>query len=130
MGQRVLVVDDDAAIRHTLDRTLSVAGFAVTTVSDGNRALRSLDVDVFDLLIVDIYMPDMDGIGLLRELRRRKDPTPVLVVSGGGESPHVMDPEGALAVARAFGATVLAKPFGVDELLASIETALGSSRAT
>ena len=114
MGPRVLVVDDDAAIRRTLDRTLSVAGFQVTTVTDGNRALRTLDGDVFDLLIVDIYMPDMDGIGLLRELRRRKDRTPVLVVSGGGESPHAMDPEGALTVARAFGATVLAKPFGVD----------------
>lgn len=126
MGQRVLVVDDEESIRRTIDKVLSLEGYSVTTVSDGNRALRALDGDVFDLLIIDIYMPDLDGIGVLRELRRRKDSTPVLAVSGGGESPHSFDSRGALSVAQAFGATVLAKPFTVDELLGGVRAALGA----
>lgn len=125
MAQRILVVDDEDAVRRTIDRVLSVAGFNVTTVSDGNRALRALDGDVFDLLILDIYMPDMDGIGLLRELRTRNDDTPVLAVSGGGDSRHSFTSESALSVARAFGAEVLAKPFTVDELLDAVQAALG-----
>lgn len=127
MAQRVLVVDDEEGIRHTIDRVLSLEGFSVTTVSDGNRALRALDGDVFDLLIVDIYMPDLDGIGVLRELRRRQDSTPVLAVSGGGDSRHSFDSQGALSVAQAFGATVLAKPFTVDELLEGVRLALGEA---
>ncbi|MEK9502085.1 response regulator [Gaopeijia maritima] len=129
MSQRVLVVDDEEGVRRTIDKVLSLEGFKVTTVSDGNRALRILDGDVFDLLVVDIYMPDLDGIGLMRELRRRQDSTPVLAVSGGGESPHAFDSQGALAVARAFGAAVLPKPFTVDELLDGVRRALNGGAA-
>lgn len=120
MARRVLVVDDEADVRRSIERVLDVSGYQVTAVSDGARALRALDGDTFDLLIVDVYMPDMDGLGLMRELRTRGDSTPILAVSGGGESPHTLDPEGGLAVARAFGAGVLPKPFTVDELLGAI----------
>ncbi len=126
MGRRVLVVDDEADVRRSIERVLSVAGYSVTSVSDGNRALRALEADTFDLLIIDVYMPDMDGLGLMRELRSRNDTTPILAVSGGGDSPHALDPDGALAVAQAFGAGVLRKPFTVDDLLGGVEAQLGS----
>ena len=124
MARRVLVVDDEAAVRRSIERVLSVAGFQVTAVSDGARALQKLEADVFDLLIVDVYMPDMDGLGLMRELRSRNDPTPILAVSGGGDSPHALDPDGALAVAKAFGADILRKPFTVDDLLGAVSKLL------
>ncbi|MEQ9568612.1 MAG: response regulator [Longimicrobiales bacterium] len=124
MARRVLVVDDEADVRRSIERVLEVSGFQVTAVSDGARALRALEGDTFDLLIIDVYMPDMDGLGLMRELRNRGDSTPILAVSGGGDSPHTLDPEGALAVARAFGAGVLPKPFTVDELLGAIRPLL------
>jgi two-component system response regulator MprA len=124
MARRVLVVDDEAGVRRSIERVLSVAGFHVTAVPDGAQALARLDAEVFDLLIIDVYMPDMDGLGLMRELRSRNDRTPILAVSGGGDSPHALDPEGALAVARAFGAGVLPKPFTVDELLGAVSALL------
>ena len=124
MARRVLVVDDEAGVRRSIARVLSVAGFHVTAVPDGARALHRLEADVFDLLIIDVYMPDMDGLGLMRELRSRNDETPILAVSGGGDSPHTLDPEGALAVARAFGAGILPKPFTVDDLLGAVSALL------
>jgi len=124
MARRVLVVDDEAGVRRSIERVLSVAGFQVTAVSDGARALERVESDVFDLLIIDVYMPDMDGLGLMRELRSRNDTTPILAVSGGGDSPNALDPEGALAVAQAFGAGVLPKPFTVDDLLGAVSALL------
>lgn len=124
MARRVLVVDDEADVRRSIERVLEVSGYSVTAVSDGARALRALEGDTFDLLILDVYMPDMDGLGLMRELRHRGDQTPILAVSGGGDSPHSLDPSGALSVARAFGAGVLPKPFTVDELLGAIDALL------
>lgn len=120
MARRVLVVDDEAGVRRSIERVLSVAGYHVTAVADGARALQKLEADVFDLLIIDVYMPDMDGLGLMRELRSRGDTTPILAVSGGGDSPHALNPEGALEVAQAFGAGILPKPFTVDDLMGAV----------
>jgi CheY-like chemotaxis protein len=125
MARRVLVVDDEAGVRRSIERVLSVAGFQVTTVADGARALQKIEAEAFDLLIIDVYMPDMDGLGLMRELRNRSDRTPILAVSGGGDSPNALAPEGALAVAQAFGAGVLPKPFTVDDLLGAVSALLG-----
>ena len=101
MSRRVLVVDHEAGVRRSIERVHSVAGFHVTAVADGARALDQLEADVFDLPIVDVYMPDMDGLGLMRELRSRNDPTPILAVSGGADSPDALDREGALGAPSA-----------------------------
>ncbi len=124
MSIRVLVVDDEPDVSRLIERVLVAEGYDVTTLGDGLAALKRLSTERFDLLIVDVFMPDLDGLGVLRELRSRKDETPVLVVSGGRFSPDEARADGPLAAARAFGASVLPKPFSVDELLTAVRNRL------
>lgn len=119
MKQTVLVVDDDDSTRFVLAQTLKQLGCRVVSASDGAEVPDLLAQYAFDLLVIDLYMPGMNGFELLRRVRRTTSflPTPrtsatvrVLVVSGEN-NPASMDN------AKALGADAyLVKPVDVDEL--------------
>jgi len=108
---RILVVEDDPAVRLTVDRVLSAQGYAITTESNPVQALARDTRDV-DLVVTDLIMPEMSGAKLVRELRVRQPDIKILMISGYHDL--------KLAPQEHF----LQKPFSADELLTSVSTAL------
>ena len=78
---RILVVDDDTAVRDSLERTLRFEGHAVTTARDGLEALDSVRTDEPDALILDVSMPNLDGLETCRRLRASGSLVPVLMLT-------------------------------------------------
>jgi len=123
---RILVIDDEHKLRQMLCRALEAAGHVVVEARDGAEGIRLYRAAPTDLVITDILMPEMDGLGCIRELRKSHPGVRVIAISGG--SPKVtMD---ALGVARAFGACrTLQKPFDLDQLLKAVHEELGGRSA-
>ncbi len=122
MDGRILIVDDDAAVRAALERTLSGEGLTVETVSDAFQALDRLDQRPQDAVLLDLKMPGMDGLGLLDNLRRRGLEIPVVILTGHGDdftSRQCLD-----AGAAAF----LTKPPDRSELLLAVKGAVAQGR--
>jgi two-component system response regulator MprA len=114
----VLVVDDERAVRDALDRALRAEGYRVTTAGDGRAALDSMAEEPPDLVVMDVLMPQMDGLEATRALRAAGDRTPILVLTARDS---VVDRvEGLDAGADDY----LVKPFALDELLARIRALL------
>jgi CheY-like chemotaxis protein len=122
MPSCVLVVDDDARIRRMLTMVLHEGGYEVETAADGLEALRKVESGSPALLLVDIQMPGIDGLELLRRLGDLPSAPPTIVVSAQ---------VGAARQARSLGALeFIAKPFDVDWLLSVIERTLGTEERT
>ena len=118
---RILVIDDDAAVRAGLVRILERAGHLVEVAGNGLEALRIFDVEAADLIITDINMPEMDGIEIILESQRRWPGVPVIAISGGGRMPREL----LLQNADVLGAVEsLPKPFEIAEVLGAVERAL------
>jgi DNA-binding response OmpR family regulator len=90
-ASRVLVVDDDAALGRMLELELREAGFLVDAAASCAAAAELLRSGGYDYLILDYQLPDGDGLGLLRALRRQQIPTPVLLMSGGRDAALVSE---------------------------------------
>ncbi len=78
----ILVVDDDPSLRHSLSLILQHAGYFITTACDGMEAMHSLEAGPFDLVFLDIQLPDVSGMKLLPEIRRLYEDMPVLILTG------------------------------------------------
>lgn len=118
---KVLIVEDDELGAKTLAALLDADGHLPHVVHNGRQAIERLRGGGFDLLITDIYMPDMDGIELLRTLRQTTEPPPIIAISGGGRTVQV----DYLDLALRLGARqVLRKPFTLRVLRATIQAAL------
>jgi two-component system KDP operon response regulator KdpE len=116
-GARILVVDDEPSIARALRANLSRHGFQVETANSGQEALERSVFLQPDLVLLDLGLPDLDGLDVIRELRKASN-TPILVLSVRGA-------ERDKVAALDLGADdYLTKPFGVDELLARIRVAL------
>ncbi len=116
-GLRVLVVDDELAIQRFLRVALNGQGFVVNEVGNGQDALQAMTQDRPDLVILDLGLPDMDGVEVTRRLREWSQ-VPVIILS-------VRDQElDKIAALDAGADDYLTKPFGVGELLARIRTVL------
>jgi two-component system KDP operon response regulator KdpE len=114
---RVLVVDDERAIRRFLHTSLTAHGYTVFEASTGQEALAAVVGDRPDLIILDLGLPDLDGIEVTRQLREWTK-TPIIVLS-------VREEEAAKVAALDVGADdYLTKPFGMAELMARIRVAL------
>lgn len=122
---KILIVDDYAPFRRLLNWTLSEAGHSVVDAADGFQALALARGEAIDLVISDLNMPNLDGIGLLRLLRAMPDyqRLPLLLLTS-------IDVEEQKQHALALGATAwMVKPFSPEELLQTIEDALPSARS-
>lgn len=117
MTDRILVVEDDPAIQRTLRINLRARGYEVETVGSGRDALAAADEEAPDLVILDLGLPDVDGVEVLRRLRRTSK-VPVIVLSARQQSDDKVEAldEGA--------DDYVTKPFGADELMARVRVAL------
>jgi two-component system response regulator MprA len=118
METRVLVVDDDHDVRESLSRALGYAGYEVATAANGADALRSVARAPVDLIILDVLMPMLDGLGDCRSLRDRGDDTPVLVLTARDAV------DDRVAGLDAGADDYLVKPFALRELLARVNALL------
>jgi two-component system response regulator MprA len=121
MAHRVLLADDDRAIRESLVRALELEGYRVSEVGDGVEALATARREEFDVLIVDVMMPGVDGLGVCRVLRADGDRTPVLMLTARVETAD------RVAGLDAGADDYLPKPFELDELLARLRALLRRS---
>ncbi len=114
---KILVVDDEPAIVRFLRTGLTSHGYNVLTAGTGRAALELLERDTADLLILDLGLPDMDGLDVIVGVRATKSMIPIIVLSSRGE-------ERSKVEALELGADdYLVKPFGMDELIARVRVA-------
>lgn len=115
---KVLVVDDDAAVRNSLDRALRLNGYEVDLAVDGVDALNQVNIGPPDAMVLDVLMPNMDGLEVCRRLRSFGDQTPILMLTAqDGVTERV-------AGLDAGADDYLPKPFALDELLARLRALL------
>ena len=119
----VLVVDDDTTLSRTLSINLRARGYAALVAFDGTEALRILRHETVDIVVLDLGLPDMSGVEVLRELRSWST-IPVVVLSardGSDDKVQALD---------AGADDYVTKPFGVDELLARLRAAMRRANPT
>jgi len=113
-----LVVDDDPAIITALERGFRVEGFAVRSASGGVAALREVELRSPDVMVLDINMPDLDGVSVTRTLRANGEDVPICVVSANDEVSH------RVAALEAGADDYMVKPFALPELVARLRALL------
>jgi DNA-binding response OmpR family regulator len=120
---RLLLIDDDRAVREILALALTSAGHLVTQAADGRRAIALSDVD---LVITDLVMPDKDGLEAIDALHRSRPDLPIIAISG-----HGSDSKGYLKMASMLGAQrVFIKPFNPDSLIRVVDELLAPTRGS
>jgi EAL domain-containing protein (putative c-di-GMP-specific phosphodiesterase class I) len=122
ISARVLVVDDEADMRQLMTRILLTAGYEVRSASDGEEALRMLDVESIDLVVTDLSMPRADGLTVLRRIRERNEELPVLLVAGEPTT------DSAIRAVRYRATEYLPKPFEPNTLVEAVRRALQITR--
>ena len=122
---RILVIDDDQAVRGAMQLLLQADGFDVTSAADGAAGIAAAERDTPDLIIVDLFMPGLSGVDTIKAFRQRFPCVPIIAVSGvmpsSGVSSHSLD------VAAEFGADItLHKPFRPHQLMEAVKQALAA----
>jgi len=121
MAKTILTVDDSASIRQMVKLTLGTAGYGVVEACDGRDALAKIGASEIDMVVTDLNMPNMDGLSLIRELRKLPayKGVPILFLTTESD-------EAKKAEAKQSGATAwITKPFKQDQLLAVVRKVLG-----
>ena len=114
---RVLIIDDESEVRSLLSRTLTQAGYDVVTVASGDEGTRACRQNSFDMIVIDMVMPEKDGLETMMEIRRSSPKARFIAMSGAPRA-RIMDP---LSLALKLGAVAsIIKPFTPDEFLGSI----------
>jgi len=122
-SRKVLVVDDDPAVRKSFDRVLSSKGYAVITAENGEEAMRKLNEEKYDLVYTDIRMPGMSGLEVAEQVKARKPWTPVVIITGYGT-------DAAEARAKAAGvSSFVHKPLSPEMIEGSAHDALAAPAA-
>ena len=112
----IIVVEDDRQIRKLMSTTLSANGYNIECVSDGGQAILALTTNKFDIVLLDLGLPDMDGVTVIKKIREWSS-IPIIVISARGEDSDKIS-------ALDNGADdYLTKPFSLDELMARIRVA-------
>jgi two-component system KDP operon response regulator KdpE len=122
VSQRVLVVDDEPAILATLAPLLRARGYEVFTATSGHAAIDAVDRHTPDLVVLDLGLPDLEGVEVCRRIREGRS-TPILVLSARGAEPD------KVAALDAGADDYVTKPFSTEELLARVRAALRRSEA-
>src|SRR6267378_1435939 len=115
---RILIADDEDGLRWVLEKGFRGAGYQVTAVKDGTAALREAEAQPFDLILLDIRMPGMDGLTLLSHVRGKRPDAHVVIMTAHGTV------ETAIQAMQKGAYDYLAKPFDLDEALLLAERAL------
>jgi len=119
--RRILVVDDEPVVNEGCRRVLAQDGHAVQTTESGREALDRAVAEVFDLVITDLKMPDLDGMELVRTLRRRRPETAIVIITGYGTVPS------AVEATRLGVSDYIEKPFTPGELTDAVNHALAAA---
>jgi DNA-binding response OmpR family regulator len=120
---RILTIEDDAAIRRGIVDALAFAGYDAIQAADGNEGCRAAVGREYDLLLLDMVLPGMSGLDILREVRSVRPTLPVIILSARGEE------RDRVTGLRLGADDYVVKPFSVDELLARIDAVLRRSPA-
>lgn len=124
MAKRIMVVDDDEMVLMALDELLKPEGYEVQTVSSGTEALQKLDQGGYDLLMLDVIMPEMDGYELCKRIRQKEKYKETPVVFLTAKSRDEDRAKGLEAGANLY----LSKPISPDKLLGIVSDALGQKK--
>ena len=116
-GSRVLLVDDEVVFTRNMSKLLMFRGYTVTAVNSGDAAIRELEQNSFDVIVLDLKMPGMDGITTLKEIMKLGLFTETLILTGHGSI------DSALEAMKLGAYDYLTKPCEIDELVAKIEAA-------
>jgi len=119
--RRILVIDDDKFVRTSIRAVLEGAGYDVSDAGDAYAGIRMQRTHPFDAAIIDLVMPQKEGLETIRELKQEYPELPIIAISGGGE----IVKKNFVEVAELFGAVAtLEKPFGGEELLSTLHAAI------
>lgn len=118
----ILIVDDDPAILRLLSTNLKARDYIVSAAMDGEEALETVEADLFDLIILDIMLPKLDGVEVCRRIREWSNVPIIMLSARGGEQDKVKCLESGAD-------DYLTKPFSIGELVARIKTALRHSNS-
>ena len=121
---KILLVDDEEIFARNISRLLANRGYVVTAVNSGDAAIRELEKDRFDVMVLDLKMPGLDGIATLTELRKLGLTTDTLVLTGHGSI------DTALEAMKLGAYDYLTKPVDIHELVKQIETVRDHKRHT
>ena len=122
---RILMIDDDAAVRTAVRMLLERKGHEVALAADGAAGLAALRSDRYDVVIVDIFMPTMDGLETIKAMRAIHPALPIIVTSGFGTNAAYGNAPDFLSMATKLGADFsLAKPFRPSQLMDCVAACL------
>ena len=120
----ILLVEDSPEVSLSVREILATAGHTVEDAASGKEALKKLKASKFDAIVSDIWMPEMDGIALLKEIRGAGNEIPIVVISGGAPNAPLTY---TAPLAATFGANIVVyKPFERAELLKAIDGVLST----
>jgi len=120
--KRVLVVDDEKGIRFLLSDALSNRGFEVSLASDGQESLEKLEKDRFDLVVTDINMPGLDGVAMLKSMKKTGRREKIIIMTGDPADGRLVDEELPDVECH------LSKPFGIENFLDVVIAAIRNGR--
>lgn len=112
---RILLIDDDAELRNTTASSLKSEGFVVDTAEDGSKGSYMARINQYDVILLDNYLPQKDGLSVCRELREQKINTPVIIISVGS------DVNGKVTLLNSGADDYVTKPYSIEELVARIK---------
>src|SRR5229473_1990062 len=122
MSDKILVADDEPSNRNILSQELTHKGYVVETANNGREALRKIESVRPDLLILDYMMPDLSGLEVLKELRRRENDTPVVMITAYGTL------ERAVEAMKEGAYDFITRPFEPDHIALVVQKALERQR--
>ncbi len=121
--KRILILEDDQQFRELLELILTDAGYRVRAVGNGGEGLAAMAAERFDLVISDMFMPEINGVQFLRAIKKNHPDIQVIGMSGGGRG---VFPQEVLPVFKAMGVgKTLLKPFTGRELLPMVRELIG-----
>jgi len=119
---KVLVVDDEADIRESLETLLSLEGYSVDLAQNGTEGLHMMETRAYDLVLLDLMMPDRSGMDVLREVRDRDRDTPIFMITAYGSV------EAAVSALKLGANDYFSKPWDNEKLLIEIERMIARHR--
>ena len=119
----ILVIDDESAIRESLEVLLTLEGYTVTMAEDGEQGLQTIDRESFDLVLLDLALPGQSGMELLPQIKERQPLMPVIMITAYGTVDNVVE------AVRAGAENFVQKPWDNEKLLADIRSAVARRKA-